>query len=280
MPIRIYEEQPKEVEERRTDIPPQNVLQLLLLELAANDQPLATVHGTAGTQLGEQELRDVLVVPLHALANVGNVCKDGLLVSFPHDLRRRNLVALAAIAGQVGVLAPKEGEEAREKQGVGELDGAGGAPDTGTGDEIAGILGVDFFGGRLLLALLGNETSFRKLGVKVAGGSFGLLLLLLFLQERGIEFTIAGGGLAVLGAGRLLLFLLLETLELLSELGDLLVFFVARGRCRGMSVHMDRLYDSKGVTYGDCGLRRWSCLQCHRLRRQRRQTFSTSSSSL
>ena len=45
----------------------------------------------------------MLVGTLHALADLGNVGEDGLLVTFTQTLRRRDLVALHAAATKVGV---------------------------------------------------------------------------------------------------------------------------------------------------------------------------------
>ena len=65
-----------------TDVPSQHVLNLLLLVSALDDQSPRSVDTAAGSQLGEQELRHVLVAPLHALADLGDVGEDGLLVAF------------------------------------------------------------------------------------------------------------------------------------------------------------------------------------------------------
>lgn len=53
----------------------------------------------------------MLVGPLHALANLGEVGENGLLVAFTHTLRWRNLVALGNASGVFGVLLGQEGEE-------------------------------------------------------------------------------------------------------------------------------------------------------------------------
>ena len=87
-----------------TNISPENVLNLLLLETTLDDQSPGTVNGARSTQFSKQELSDVLVGPLHALANLGNVCENGLLVAFTQTLGRRDLVALAAARGKVRVV--------------------------------------------------------------------------------------------------------------------------------------------------------------------------------
>lgn len=86
------------------NVPPENVLNLLLLETTLDDQSAITSHGTAGTQLSEQELCDVLLGTFHPLADLGDVGEDGLLVAFTETLRRRDLVASCAGAREVGVL--------------------------------------------------------------------------------------------------------------------------------------------------------------------------------
>ena len=86
------------------NVSPQNVLDLLLLETTLDDQSALTSHGTTGTQLGEQELCNVLLGTLHPLADLGDVGEDGLLVSFTETLGRWDLVASCAGAREVGML--------------------------------------------------------------------------------------------------------------------------------------------------------------------------------
>lgn len=78
-----------------TDISSQHVLDLFLLETTLDDQPPASIHGTTRTQFSKQELSYVLICTLHAFADVGDVGKDGLLVSFTKTLWRWDFVALA-----------------------------------------------------------------------------------------------------------------------------------------------------------------------------------------
>jgi hypothetical protein len=78
------------------NVPPKNVLQLLLLETTLDDQAFLVGKRTARTQLSKQELSNVLVGTLHPLADLGKVGEDGLLVSFTHALRWGDLVALGA----------------------------------------------------------------------------------------------------------------------------------------------------------------------------------------
>jgi hypothetical protein len=86
------------------NVPPEHVLNLLLLEATLDDQPAVASDGTAGTQLGEQELCNMLLGTLHALANLGDVGEDGLLVAFAKTLRWGDLVATRACAGKVRML--------------------------------------------------------------------------------------------------------------------------------------------------------------------------------
>lgn len=187
-----------------TDVLSQNVLKLLLLETTLDNQASATVNRTAGTQLSKQVGGDVLVGTLHALADVGNVGKDGLLVTLTHALRGRDLVALDAAQGVVGVLLRQLVEEALQKRVVAQSLGLVVRPDTGASVHVtrlllgSGVLGV--------LAL-------RLLGLKLAGKvvllvvSLGGLLLLLLLQKH-VDTLLALGGVLILGD--LLLLLLLQ----------------------------------------------------------------------
>lgn len=180
-----------------TNISSQNILQLLLLETTLDDKLTLTGNGTRGTQLGEQELSDVLVGSLHAATDFGNVCENGLLVSFAQALRRGDLVRLAAARGKIGVVVVELGEEAGEQQGV--LDGCGVAvlPDAGSLFEIA-LLGGGLLHDGLVVVGLVVGAGLGQLGLKVVG--FGLLgLLLLLLEGRGVEFGVGGGGLCVVG---------------------------------------------------------------------------------
>ena len=58
-----------------TNVPPQNIFDLFLLETTLDDQSLATVDGPRSTQLGKQELNDVFWLPVHLLADILDVCK-------------------------------------------------------------------------------------------------------------------------------------------------------------------------------------------------------------
>jgi hypothetical protein len=98
-----------------TDVSTQNVLDLLLLEATLDDKTSASVDGTRSSQFGEQELGNVLVGTLHALANFGDVGENGLLVTFAQTLWRWDLVALHSAASKVGVTVRQHEEEAAEK---------------------------------------------------------------------------------------------------------------------------------------------------------------------
>jgi hypothetical protein len=60
------------------NVPPEHVLDLLLLETALDDEAAGAVDGAGRAQLGEEELCDVLVGTLHALGDLGDVGEDGL----------------------------------------------------------------------------------------------------------------------------------------------------------------------------------------------------------
>lgn len=177
----------------------------------------------------------MLVETLHALADIGNVGENGLLVSFPENLGRGDLVVPSSIAGKVWVLRPEKRKEAGEKEGVGEVDGAGSVPDPSTSDKVTGILGLDLLHSLLsILRLAGNNTSLGKLGIEsVRDGLLGGLLLLSLLHRGGVELSIgaSGGLVAILIGGLGLLLLLLEVLELLREVGNLLVVIFI-GTCK------------------------------------------------
>jgi hypothetical protein len=60
------------------NVPPEHILDLLLLETTLDDQAARSVDGTGCTQLSEQELSHMLVRSLHPLGDLGNVREDGL----------------------------------------------------------------------------------------------------------------------------------------------------------------------------------------------------------
>lgn len=65
-----------------TDVSPQHVLNLLLLEPSLDDQSPRTIYTATRPQFCKDELHDMLLAPLHPLADIWNVRKDGLLVAF------------------------------------------------------------------------------------------------------------------------------------------------------------------------------------------------------
>jgi hypothetical protein len=187
------------------DVSPENVLNLLLLETTLDNETAGTVDGTAGAQFGEQELGDVLVGTLHPLANLGDVGEDGLLISFTETLRRRDLVALDAVAGKIGVLRVEEGEESVEEHVVLHGSCVVVRPDASALDHVALLNIVLLSSGCLLLGSIATSSS--ELGLEVV---LNLLLAgLLLLLERS-EVTLGGivALLALLLLGRLLLLLL------------------------------------------------------------------------
>lgn len=195
-----------------TNVSAQNVLNLLLLEATLDDKASATVDGTRGTQLSEQELGNVLIGTLHALADLGNVGEDGLLVTFTQTLGRRDLVALHSTATKVGVAIRKHGEETAEQALVVDRLCLVVCPDAGTLNEVAllqtalGLRGL-LLGGVVCQDLLLVTARGCELGLKVVDG--GLLALFLLLLER------AQVDLAVIALGSLALIVLLLALFLL-----------------------------------------------------------------
>ena len=79
----------------RTDVTTKDVLDLLLLEATLDDQPTGAVHGTGGTHFCEHVLDNMLGLPVHPLADVGDVGKDRLLVPFSVDRGGRDGVPLS-----------------------------------------------------------------------------------------------------------------------------------------------------------------------------------------
>lgn len=195
------------------NVPPENVLDLLLLETTLDNETARTVDGTTGTQFGKQELGDVLVGTLHPLANLGDVGEDGLLVSFTETLRWRDLVALDAVTGEVGVLRVEESEESVQEHVV--LDGGCVfvRPDAGALHHVALLDFLLFSSGCLLLG--GIATSSGELGLEVI---LNLLLAGLLLLLKRSEVAI-GSVFAAL-------------LALLLLAGLLLLLFRVSRRCR------------------------------------------------
>lgn len=135
----------------------------------------------------------MVIGPLHALADIGNVGKDSTSVTLTQTLRRGNLVALRPAGQEIGMVALDEGEESRNEQRVGDRLGSVVGPDARAGLEVALR---DFC--LLLLGFLLCDSGLGELGFKVAGVNLLRLLLLLFQGCR-VEFAVRGGGRFVVG---------------------------------------------------------------------------------
>ena len=83
------------------------MLDLFLLEATLDDETTRAVDGTSGTHFGEHVLDDVLGLPVHTFADVGDVGEDRLLVAFTCELRRRNGVTFAGGSEECGVRGMK-----------------------------------------------------------------------------------------------------------------------------------------------------------------------------
>ena len=83
------------------------MLDLLLLETTLDDKASRAVDGAGGTHFREHVLDDVLGLPVHTFADVGDVGEDGLLVAFTCELRRRNCVTFASGGEECGVRGVK-----------------------------------------------------------------------------------------------------------------------------------------------------------------------------
>lgn len=182
----------------------------------------------------------MLVASLHALADFGDVGKDGLLVAFTQTLWWGDLVRLGAAGQHVGMLRLDEGEEAREEQRVRDGLASGVGPDASALLWVAGFSGGGVLGGGALSALSAflAHASLGQLGVEVTGVLVLLraALLLLFLQCGRVEFAVGGwGGLIAFLLGLLGLLLLGETLE---HVGHLVDVFVSDFRSCGRDWHV------------------------------------------
>lgn len=76
---------------------------LLLLETTLDDKTARAIDGPCSTHFCKHVLDDVLRLPVHTLADIGNVGEDGLLVTFAHDLRRCDGVTPASRCEESGV---------------------------------------------------------------------------------------------------------------------------------------------------------------------------------
>ena len=93
--------------EKHTDVSTKDMFDLFLLETTLDDEAPRAVDGAGGTHFREHVLDDVLGLPVHTFADVGDVGEDGLLVAFTCELRRRNGVTFAGGSEECGVRGMK-----------------------------------------------------------------------------------------------------------------------------------------------------------------------------
>jgi len=93
------------------DVATQHVLDLFGLEATLDDQLLVAVHGTAGTQLGQQEVEQMLGQAMKRFRNVHEVGKGGLLGSHTQHLRRSHHELWLATGGHVRILVENDFED-------------------------------------------------------------------------------------------------------------------------------------------------------------------------
>lgn len=93
---------------RLTDISPQYVLYLFWLEAALDDQSPRTVNTSRRTHLGKEELNNVFWRPVHTLADICDIRKDGAADTFSEDLGWGNGVPLSC-GGEEGRIRGVEG---------------------------------------------------------------------------------------------------------------------------------------------------------------------------
>ena len=76
---------------------------LLLLEATLDDKTTRTINGAGGTHFREHVLDNMLRLPVHTFADIGDVGEDRLLVAFTKNLRGCDGVPLAGGGEEGGV---------------------------------------------------------------------------------------------------------------------------------------------------------------------------------
>ena len=133
----------------------------------------------------------MLVGTLHALADLGKVGKDGLLVAFAQALRRRDLVRPCAGRGVIGVLLLQGNKEALKEIGVRDGLALVVLPDTSSLLHITLLLIGD--NGLLASLVAFDLESLELLGEIIL--LLGDLLLLLLLQQGKVDSAVISRGL-------------------------------------------------------------------------------------
>ena len=183
------------------DVLAEKTLDVLGHVLAPDDETLVAIDGALGTELGHEELEDVLGGALHHGADLLEVDPEGLLGADAGELGGLHVATL--LLDEVGVVRVQDAHDAVEELGVGVV----GLAVVGVGrDLLAGlVLGDDgALGGQVLLGGAGVggtaavSTAGGRLGLAAAAGLLlvlGLLLFLLLLAqvEHGGHFGLLFG---------------------------------------------------------------------------------------
>ena len=74
------------------DVSPQHILDVFLLEPALNDQLIAAIDGSTGSQLSKQEEKQMLGLSVQHLSDLVEVCKRRLLAPDPRDLMIERII--------------------------------------------------------------------------------------------------------------------------------------------------------------------------------------------
>ena len=68
-----------------TDIPPQHILYLFLLESPLDNKTTSAIHAPRSSHLRKQELNNVFRLSVHSFTDIRDICEDRFFVSFSMD---------------------------------------------------------------------------------------------------------------------------------------------------------------------------------------------------